>query len=91
MILSDIRRYMADRGQATLADVALHFDIMPDAARGMLDVLVSKGTLELRLLNASCGSSCTQCDPASTEIYSWRDTSKHPNMPQLKCQVGSIG
>ncbi len=91
MILSDIRRYMAQHGQATLADVALHFDIVPDAARGILEVLVNKGMLEHRMLSASCGSSCSQCDPASTEIYLWRDASKPSNMPQLKCQVGSRG
>ena len=36
MILSDIRRYLQQCGQATLADIALHFDADPDAMRGML-------------------------------------------------------
>jgi hypothetical protein len=33
MILSDIRHYLEQRGQATLADIALHFDADPDAIR----------------------------------------------------------
>jgi len=75
MILSDIRSYLTEKGQATLADVALHFDITPDAARGMLDVWVRKGKVSHRMINASCGSSCNQCNPAATEVYVWGDTS----------------
>jgi len=59
MILSDIKRYLSERGQATLADMALHFQSSPDAVRGMLEVWTS------------CGSSCSKCDPASVEIYEW--------------------
>ena len=42
MILSDIRRYLEQRGQATLADIALHFDADPNAVRGMLNVWIRK-------------------------------------------------
>jgi len=35
MILSEVRNYLAGRGQATLADIALHFDTEPAAMRGM--------------------------------------------------------
>ncbi|MEJ1336641.1 MAG: FeoC-like transcriptional regulator, partial [Candidatus Sedimenticola sp. (ex Thyasira tokunagai)] len=31
MILSDIKQYLVERHQATLADIALHFDCEPDA------------------------------------------------------------
>ncbi|HHJ15197.1 MAG TPA: sugar metabolism transcriptional regulator [Gammaproteobacteria bacterium] len=71
MILSDIRHYLEQRGQATLADIALHFDADPDAVRGMLEVWVRKGRVHCRRATASCGSSCSQCDPAATEIYVW--------------------
>lgn len=73
MILSDIRHYLEQRGQATLADIALHFDADPDAIRGMLEVWIRKGRIRRRMATASCGSSCSQCDPAATEIYSWRN------------------
>ncbi len=83
MILSDVRRYLADKGQVTLADVALHFDIEPDAARGMLDVWVRKGKASNRMVSTSCGS-CSQCDPTTTEVYIWGDASDHPGR-QSKC------
>ncbi|VAW72807.1 hypothetical protein MNBD_GAMMA14-1043 [hydrothermal vent metagenome] len=71
MILSDIRHYLEARGQATLADIALHFDADPDAVRGMLEVWIRKGRLHRHRATAACGSSCHQCDPAATEIYVW--------------------
>ena len=71
MILSDIRRYLEQRGQATLSDIALHFDADPDAVRGMLDVWINKGKVHKQMATGSCGSSCTQCDPDTTEIYVW--------------------
>ena len=71
MILSDIRDYLQQRGQATLADIALHFDTDPDAVRGMLDIWIRKGKAHRKMATASCGSSCSQCDTAATEIYVW--------------------
>ena len=87
MILSDIRSYLADKGEASLADVALHFDITPDAARGMLEVWMRKGKVSRRMISASCGSSCSQCDPAVTEIYVWGGNSAITdlNPPGIKC------
>ena len=74
MILSDIRRYLEQRGQATLADIALHFDADPNAVRGMLNVWIRKNKVHKKMATASCGGSCTQCDPAATEIYVWTET-----------------
>ena len=81
MILSDISRYLEQRGQATLADIALHFDTDPDAVRGMLDVWIRKGHVYRRLASASCGSRCQQCDPAATEIYVWGKTKDYVAVP----------
>lgn len=83
MILSEIRDYVRKRRQASLADIALHFDADPDAVRGMLQVWVDKGKLHRQMATASCGGSCTQCDPASTEIYVWSDAvpDEHPLLP----------
>ena len=74
MILSDIRRYLQQRGQATLADIALHFDADPDAVRGILEVWIRKDKVYRKMATASCGGSCTQCDPAATEIYVWTES-----------------
>ena len=71
MILSDIKHYLSTRGQATLADMALHFHSSPDAVRGMLEVWAGKGKVRRHMAAASCGTSCSKCDPASIEIYEW--------------------
>jgi len=83
MILSEIRDYVRQRGQVTLADIALHFDADPDAVRGMLQVWIDKGKLHRQMATASCGGSCTQCDPASTEIYVWSNAApdERPLLP----------
>jgi predicted transcriptional regulator len=73
MILADIRNYLKQRGQCTLSDIALHFDVDADAVRGMLDVWVRKGKVEKRSATDSCGTSCQSCDPATTEVYLWCD------------------
>ncbi len=72
MILSQVRDYLEHRGQATLADIALHFDTEPEAMRGMLDRWVSKGRVERRKTEAACGTSCSRCNPAAMELYVWR-------------------
>lgn len=72
MILSDIRDYLSERGQASLADMALHFDTEPEAMRGMLDHWVSKGKVDRRKVEAACGTSCNRCAPAAMELYVWR-------------------
>jgi len=71
MILSDISRYVQEHQQVTLSQIALHFNAQPDAVRGMLDIWVRKGKISRQQATSSCGSSCHQCDTASTEIYTW--------------------
>jgi len=71
MILSEIKRYLQQRGQVSLADIALHFDTPPEALRGMLETLLRKGRISRQQLNSACGSSCCQCDSSATELYQW--------------------
>ena len=71
MILSDLRDYLRQRGQASLQDMALHFDADPEALKGMLEHWIRKGKVTRQTAKASCGDSCTQCDPATVEIYVW--------------------
>ena len=74
MILSDIKGYLQAHRQASLRDIALHFDANPEAVRGMLEHWIRKGRVEKQRVNAACQSVCTQCDPGEAEIYIWRDT-----------------
>ena len=39
----------------------------------MLVHWIRKGRVSRRSATASCGSKCTQCDPASVELYVWED------------------
>jgi putative ferrous iron transport protein C len=71
VILAELKGYLEARGQATLADMALHFRSQPEAVRNMLAVWERKGRVRCLPAKAGCGSSCTQCDPATTEVYLW--------------------
>ncbi len=71
MILSELKRYLEARSQATLADMALHFRSQPDAVREMLSVWERKGRVRRLPAPAGCGGSCTRCDPATSEVYLW--------------------
>ncbi len=71
MILSEVKRYLLEQRQATLADIALHCDAEPDAVRGMLEQWMRKGKVERRMASSDCGLGCNQCDPARVEIYTW--------------------
>ncbi|MES9969337.1 MAG: FeoC-like transcriptional regulator [Candidatus Thiodiazotropha sp.] len=71
MMLSTIRDYLSKRGEATLAEIALHVDAQPDAVRGMLEQWMRKGRVERRKMEAACGTSCNRCDPAAMELYVW--------------------
>jgi len=81
VILSEIRRYLEQRGQASLSDIALHFDADPDAVRGMLEAWIRKGKVLRRSSTASCGSTCQSCDAANTELYVWSRRSIQVEMP----------
>ena len=88
MILSDLRDYLRERGQASLQDMALHFDADPEALRGMLETWIRKGKVSRYSAKASCGDSCTQCDPASVEIYSW---GRQPAQGETIIPIENIG
>ncbi|WP_456376761.1 FeoC-like transcriptional regulator [Thiolapillus sp.] len=71
MILSELKQYLQQRRQVTLADVVNHFDVDENVARDMLAVWMNKGKVQRLQAAASCGSSCSQCEPLTTEVYVW--------------------
>ncbi len=72
MILGDIRGYLKQRNQASLDDVANHFNISRASAEMALDYWISKGIIVRR--TASCNNSCSGCG-SSGETYSWLENS----------------
>jgi len=73
MILSDIKSYLQERKQATLNDLALHFDSDPEAMRGMLARWMDKGKVTKTVQSTGCKNGCPSCScNAAAEFYAWR-------------------
>ena len=72
MILGDIRDYLKQRKEASLDNIANHFDISRASAKMALDYWISKGIIAHKI--AGCSSSCSSCG-SSSETYSWADNS----------------
>ena len=72
MILTDIRRYLEHRRQASLGDIARYLDADPEAVRGMLEHWMRKGRVRRHLAGAACGG-CGQCKADALEVYEWLD------------------
>lgn len=70
MILTDLQRHVRTHGRASLAQLALHFDIEPDALRSMLDRLVAKGRIRRLPPPPRCGG-CKLCPETAQELYEW--------------------
>jgi putative ferrous iron transport protein C len=70
MILNDVKNYVKTRQQVSLRDIAVHFDVEPEALKGMLNFLVSKGKIS-RQTSPACAGSCACSQSENMEIYSW--------------------
>jgi len=82
MILSDLKRYVKSNQRVSLNDIANHFDIEPDAARGMLEFWVKKGKINQSISGASCSSGC-YCDyKVVNDMYEW-----NPELNNISIQV----
>ena len=88
MMLADIRAYLQERGQATLADIARHLDVTPELARDMLELWIRKGKVQRLVATPSCGTSCAQCDSATTEIYVWGTAAGSKGFLRSDCWAG---
>ena len=73
MLLTDVKSYLAMRGQASLDDLASHFSMAPAAMKGVLDTWIAKGRCRRVSDRLPCGS-CGKCESAKTDIYEWVGT-----------------
>jgi hypothetical protein len=71
-MLSSLKVYLRQRGQVSLSDLCNHFNVPPDAMRGMLEQWIRRGKAQ-RIVAPKCDG-CTQCDPAGMEIYAWLES-----------------
>ncbi|MGL4666496.1 MAG: FeoC-like transcriptional regulator [Saezia sp.] len=72
MTLSELRLYLQERQQASLADLVAHFRSDPAAIDAAMQTWVRKGKAEVTTAKPECGSSCCQCKMATVTIYRWR-------------------
>jgi len=72
-MLLEIKRYLMERQQVSLQDLALHFDTDTDAMRGMLATWIRKGKVTKcdAVACGGCGSSCTTAQ--QEEAYQWHE------------------
>jgi len=72
MILRQIRSYLQTRKQASLNEMAIHFDVEPEALKGMLEFWVQKGIIRHTPASAVCTSGCSCSQPDRNDLYSYR-------------------
>ena len=70
MLLSRLTDYLAQRGRASLREIALGVEADPGALRGMLGLLERKGCVRRLGADQRC-SACTRCPAGTTEVYEW--------------------
>lgn len=76
-MLHEIQTLLAARGPMTACELAIHFDMQPDAITGMLETLERKGRVERE--SAAGASVCGRCrgcelgrDDRAAEMTVWR-------------------
>lgn len=72
MILTELRTYLILNKRMPLIDIANHFDVTPDAIKGMLDHWIRKGKVR-HIEGSVCNKGCCKTDPANLIIYEWID------------------
>jgi len=72
MTPSEVKRYLSERKVAPLNDIAMHFDMEPDAVRGLLAHWLRKGKVRMHKdEGCSSGGCCSGCGAHNKEIYEW--------------------
>jgi hypothetical protein len=87
VILSDLRRYLQEREEATLSDMARRFQADPEVVRAMLEVWIAKGRIERCAPSTACAGNCNQCGPGAAEVYRW--TGGGRGKPDAEARDGS--
>ena len=71
MILKDLKQYVQSHQQVSLKDIALHFDVETEAAKGMLDFWVRKGKIKHYSSDSFCAGGCSCSQKESNDLYEW--------------------
>ncbi len=71
MILTELRDYLKQQGQAPLRDMAINFNMDQEALRPLLEQWMAKGRVEKLPSGTACHGGCSSCAPQTVEIYRW--------------------
>ncbi|MGL1930918.1 MAG: FeoC-like transcriptional regulator [Desulfotalea sp.] len=71
IILSKIKKYLKQREQASLEEVAIHFNSDPGATEEMLGLLMRKGVIEMHTSEGHGCNGCGKCLNSKLRIYHW--------------------
>jgi hypothetical protein len=77
MTPSQVRAYLRERGQASLVDLAAHFDTDPQHLEAVLALWEQKGKVRKTL--AACGKGCSGCSIAPAVFYTWQEQPECPS------------
>lgn len=69
MTASELKAYLAERGRASLGDIAIHFGSSPDAVRQAAQLWVGKGRLRA-IEGSGCKTGCN-CGHKPETVYEW--------------------
>ncbi len=70
MILTQVRDYIKQRGEAPLRDMSLAFGMEQDALRPIVEQWIARGKVEKLPQGSTCGG-CNSCEPVTIELYRW--------------------
>lgn len=82
MILKEVKDYVESRRQVTLSDIATHFDVEPEAVKGMLEFWVNKGKITHHSSAQVCGGSCSCSRKDNNDVYEW-----NPQLANISIQI----
>jgi len=71
MILKELKDYVQTRQQVSLRDLSIHFDVEPEALKGMLEFWISRGKIKHYASSDVCGGSCSCSQKDNNDIYEW--------------------
>ena len=78
LTLSGLKSRLAERGHASLDELALHFDADREAVRAALVQLETRGRVAKHQARRSC-SGCAGHACVSSEVWEWRDRETPPS------------
>lgn len=70
-MLTDLKTYLMTNHRASINELALRFEMAPDAVRGMLDHWIRKGKVARVAADAAKCGGCCACDTKDAEYYQW--------------------